>query len=316
MLIMRMACLCDNAQMRTMADDFRTPGVDWEDVRHFVALARGGTLTAAARALRVHHATIARRVAGLESALGRALFDRTAGRYALTPAGQASLERAVEMERAAATLAERATGVPSSRLVRLTSTRALLDGFLLPRLAPLVSRYPELELELLGDVRPLSLARYEADLALRMGAPRRGEIVGRRVGMIAYAFYASPGVAAASERGAPPRRIGFDEASRWLPEAAWLSETWPDDRPAYRANNFLSQQLAARAGLGLALLPRFMGDPDPALARVPQEALPAPRPVWLLRRASSARQPHVRAVADFLVALFERERALFARAGQ
>ncbi|BDG01439.1 LysR family transcriptional regulator [Anaeromyxobacter oryzae] len=298
--------------MRTTADDPRTAPLDWEDVRHFVALARGGTLSAAARALRVHHATIARRVAGLEAALGRALFDRAAGRYGLTAAGQAVLERAVEMERAAATLAERAAGAGSSGLVRLTSTRALLDGFLLPRLAPLVARHPELELELLGESRPLSLARHEVDLALRMGAPRRGELVGRRVATMAYAFYAAPVVVAAMETGTPPRRIGFDEASGWFPEAAWLAERWPEDRPAYRASSFLSQQLAARAGLGLALLPRFMGDPDPALVRVLQEPLPAARPIWLLRRASSGRDPHVRAVADFVIGLFERDRALLA----
>jgi DNA-binding transcriptional LysR family regulator len=290
--------------------------MDWEDVRHFLALARAGTLSGAARALRVHHATVGRRVAALEAALGRPLFDRAGGAFALTGTGQAALERAAEMDREAAALAERAAGVPSRGLVRVTATPSLLEAFLLPRLGPLVSRHPELELELLGETRRLSLARHEADLALRMGAPRRGELVGRRVATLAYGFYAAPAVAAAIRAGAPPRRIGFDEARGWIAEAAWLAEVWPDDRPAYRASSFPSQQLAARAGLGLALLPRFMGDPDPGLERVAQDPLPPPRPVWLLRRQGSGQDPHVRAVWDFVVALFAKDRALFAGASR
>lgn len=298
--------------MRTVTARFRTSSLDWEDVRHFVALARAGTLSAAARALEVHHATVARRVARLESTLGCALFLRREGAFRLTGAGHATLEGAAGMEHAAAGLVEGATGAPAKRVVRLTSTRSLLDGFLLSRLAPLVAEHPQLELDLIGDLRALSLTRHEADLALRLGAPRSGELVGRRVATVTYAFYAAPSVLAALAGGAPARRIGFDEASQWVPEAVWLADTWPEDRPVYRAGSFLSQQLAARAGLGVALLPRFMGDPDPALERLPDQPLPAPRPVWLLRRRASSDEPHVRAVFDFVVGLFDRERALFA----
>jgi DNA-binding transcriptional LysR family regulator len=297
--------------MRTSADRSRTPAPDWEDLRHFLALARAGTLSGAARALRVHHATVARRVAALEATLGQPLLERRAGAHALTAAGRDALERAAEMERAAAALSSAVTGAAERRLVRLTATPALLEGFLLPRLAPLVERHPGLELELLGTARPLSLARHEADLALRMGTPRRGELLGRRVATVAYRFYATPAVADAMARGTAARRIGFDEGAAGIPEAAWLAETWPDDRPAYRASTFPAQALAARAGLGVVLLPRFMGDPDPALVEVPIAPLPPPRPVWLLRRASARSDPHVREVADFLDALFRRERGLF-----
>src|SRR2546430_16627055 len=84
-----------------MPDKKRTGRLDWEDVRYFVALARHGSLSATARALRVNHATVARRVAGLESLLGRALFDRRADGYVLTAAGQAVLAQAGTMEEAA-----------------------------------------------------------------------------------------------------------------------------------------------------------------------------------------------------------------------
>lgn len=297
----------------TAAVKIRTGPVDWEDVRHFAALARHGSLSAAARALGVNHATVSRRVAALEERLGRRLFDRRGGGFSLTAAGAAALERAGEMERAAGGLgALDALDAATAGVVRLTSTPALLEGFLVARLGALQARHPRLELELIGDARSLSLSRHQADLALRLGAPRSAELVGRRVATVAYAFYAAPRVAGAFEGGAPVSRIGFDDGSAGIPEAAWLAESRPDEpRPMFRTNGFVPQQLAARAGLGIALLPRFLGDADPGLRAVPGEP-PPPRPLWLLRRASSARDPRVRAVAEFLVQLFAEHRGLFA----
>ncbi len=301
--------------MSTPAARMRTARLDWEDVRHFVALARRGSLSAAARELEVNHATVARRVAALEASLGCRLFERRSGAFALTDSGMAALSQAADMERAAAALdAVDDPGKSPAGVVRLTSTRVLLEGFVIPRLAPLRARYPRLELEFVGDVRPLSLARHEADLALRMGTPTHGELVRRRIASVAYGFYATPGIAAAVEAGSGAPRIGFDDASRDCPEAAWLARAYPHEPPSIRANGFVSQQLAARAGLGVALLPRFLGDADPGLRMVPAEP-PPPRAVWLLRRARSGRDPLVRAVADFAIELFATNHALFSGRG-
>lgn len=304
---------CDNARMITAAERSRTGPVDWDGLRHFVVLARRGTLSAAARELEVNHATVGRRVAALEASLGRRLFERRGGAFALTEAGHAVLRRAAEMERAAAALDVRSitSATQLAGVVRLTSTRVLLEGFVVPRLGPLRARFPRIELELVGDTRPLSLARHEADLALRMGSPQRGVIVGRRVATVAYAFYASPAVAAGVHDGATAPRIGFDDSSRACPEAAWLARNYPHEPPAVRANGFMAQQLAARAGMGVALLPRFLGDSDPGLRVVPADP-PPPRAVWLLFRPESRRDPLVRAVADYAVELFAANRELIA----
>src|SRR5215475_6200930 len=119
-----------------MADKKRTAGLDWEDIRYFVALARHGSLSATARALRVNHATVSRRVASLEAALRRPLFDRRADGYALTAAGKAVLDEAGMMEEGALSVLRRVDA--SSELngpVRLTVARAMADGFLIERLA-------------------------------------------------------------------------------------------------------------------------------------------------------------------------------------
>ncbi|ACL65047.1 transcriptional regulator, LysR family [Anaeromyxobacter dehalogenans 2CP-1] len=297
--------------MRTIADRHRTATLDWEDVRCFAALARTGSLSGAGRALGVNHATVARRVAALERALGRRLLERRPDGVRLTAAGAAALERARDMERAATSLAADRGAAEAAAVVRVTATRPVIDAFLLPRLARVQERLRGCELELIGESRALSLARHEADLAVRLGSPRGEDLVGRRIATFAYGLYAAPAVARAIAGGARPRWIGFDEGSAHLPEAVWLAEAHPEERPSFRTNGFGSQQLAARAGLGLALLPCYMGDPDPALRRV-EGPVPPPRPVWLLRRATSRGDPAIGAVAAALTRLFTGARALFA----
>ncbi|HLO78989.1 MAG TPA: LysR family transcriptional regulator, partial [Magnetospirillum sp.] len=166
--------------------------MDWEDVRHFLALARHGTLSATARALGVNHATVARRVAALESALGRVLFDRRADGYALTADGRAVADEAAPMEAAAlAALHRLDRGTGLSGVVRVTTTRALADCFLAPRLGALAQAHPGIEVELVTGSRAFSLARREADVALRLGAPRDSELRGRKLASAAASFFAT-----------------------------------------------------------------------------------------------------------------------------
>src|SRR3954453_213154 len=133
-----------------MPDKKRT-ALDWEDVRYFVALARCGTLSATARALRVNHATVARRVTSLETRLGRALFDRRADGYALTAEGKAVLDEARAMDTAALSVQSRLdAGTELSGTVRLTAGRVLTERFLIDRLLAFHERYPVIDLEVVG----------------------------------------------------------------------------------------------------------------------------------------------------------------------
>src|SRR5712671_7427007 len=176
----------------TMADKKRT-ALDWEDVRYFVALARYGTLSATARGLRVNHATVARRVTSLETLLGRPLFDRRANGYALTAEGKAVLDEARSMDEAALSVLRRLdAGTELSGLVRLSVGRVLAERFLIDRLRRFHERYPAIDLEVIGRSRVVSLARREADVALRYGSPKNSELVARRVARIGFGLYASP----------------------------------------------------------------------------------------------------------------------------
>jgi molybdate transport repressor ModE-like protein len=294
-----------------MADRFRTEP-DWEDVRFFAALARHGSLSAAARALGVNHATVARRVAGLERAVGVALIERRPGGYELTAAGRSALQSAGAMEAAARSLGRLDAGEPLAGLVRITSTPSLADVFLVPRLAAFCAAHPSLDVELIADLRTVSLPRHEADLALRLARPDDGELIARRLVSIEFGFYANAEWQARLAEGAMPAFVGFDEGNAHLPEAQWLARCVPDRRVVLRTNSQASQAKAAVAGYGLALLPHFLGRGEPRLGRVTlSEATTHRRELWLLARRDALATTPVRRAHDFLIELFRRERALF-----
>jgi DNA-binding transcriptional LysR family regulator len=296
----------------TMADKKRT-ALDWEDVRYFVALARYGTLSATARGLRVNHATVARRVTSLEALLGRPLFDRRADGYALTAEGKAVLDAARSMDEAALSVLHRLdAGTELSGLVRLSVGRVLAERFLIDRLRTFHERYPAIDLEVTGGSRVVSLARREADVALHYGSPKDSELVARRVARITFGFYASPDYRDKLKAGDAPAFIGFDEASDFIAEAAWLTRRVGERRFSFRTNSQTTQAAAARANYGVALLPRYVAADEQGLVQVSLgERLPE-RDVWLLIRRDLTRVPRVRAVADYLIDLFRRERKLLA----
>ena len=294
----------------TMADKKRT-ALDWENVRYFVALARYGTLSATARGLRVNHATVARRVTSLERMLGRPLFDRRADGYALTAEGKAVLDEARSMDEAALSVLRRLdVGTELNGMVRLSVGRVLAERFLIDRLRAFHERYPAIDLEVIGGSRVVSLARREADIALRYGSPKDSELVGRRVARIGFGLYASPAYRGKLDAGEAPAFISFDEENDFIAEAAWLARRFGDRRFSFRTTSQTTQAAAARAGYGVALLPRYVAADDQGLVPVLLgERLPE-RDVWLLIRRDLTKVPRVRAVADYLIDVFRRERRL------
>jgi DNA-binding transcriptional LysR family regulator len=293
-----------------MVDRFRT-AADWEDVRFFAALARHGSLSGAARALAVNHATVARRVAGLERSLGATLVERRPNGYLLTAAGREALTAAAAMEAAAQSLPQPGHIGHAAGLVRITATPSLADAFLIPRLAAFRTNYPGIDIELIIDRRVVSLARREADLALRLAKPDDGDIIARRMVALGFGFYANADWRAHIAAGADPVFVGFDEGSAHLPEAVWLARHFPDRRLVLRANSQTSQASAARAGHGIALLPHFLGRNDPALGRLFLAEAPPPREIWLLARRDPTPSLPIKLARDFLIELFRSERALF-----
>ena len=293
-----------------MADRKRTDA-DWEDVRVFFALGRHGSLSAAARTLGVNHATIARRIRALESSVGEKLVERRPNGYVLTPAGAQVMTAASDMDAAAQTIGRSYTADTPVGLVRVNAPPALAHGFLIARLAGLTMLYPGLDIDLATDVRAISLERHEADIAIRLNRPEDGDMIARRLVTFGYGFYGTAAACQRIEGGGDPVFIGFDEADRHVPEAAWLARQFPRSRVAFRTGNQFAQSIAALSGAGVALLPHYIGRAEQMLRPCLLETVPPTREAWLLIRRRDRNDLAIRTAADYLEKMFDSERALF-----
>lgn len=285
--------------------------MNWDDLRVLLALTRSGSLSATARELGVDHSTVARRIGALETDLRVKLFDRLARGYAPTTEGEEIAELARRVEDGVLAIERHAFGQAGeiAGLVRLSAPPAFASHFLAPRLMGLRRSMPKLVVELVGDIRAVSLTRREADLAIRLNRPEDEGLVTRRLGSIGYGLYATP---AYLDGHAPAdwAFIGYDESLGYVPQQRWLQDV-ADGRPfVFRANDLVSLLAAVRADGGIAAIPHFLGRPDPGLVRIPAPNAPEPREMWLLVHRDLRRSPRVRAVMDALIAITATERAL------
>jgi DNA-binding transcriptional LysR family regulator len=274
--------------------------VDWRDLHFLAALARLGSLSAAARELGVDHATVGRRVAALERDLSLRLVDRLPRRSPLTAEGAEIAALAGEMERSAQAIERRARGlaVSPSASVRVSAPPAVAARLIAPRVAEFLRAHPSVSLALIGASHNAALDRGEADVAVRLSRPTENDLLIRRIGVMRFALYATPQLAAA-----PPERwvfIGYDAALDHVPQQVWLRSILAGRPLAFQASDLFGQAEAARAGLGVVVLPRFMGDGDRALTRLPAGSAPPDRDIWLVTYPDLKRSPAIRAVMDFL----------------
>ncbi|MGV2863426.1 LysR family transcriptional regulator [Achromobacter sp. ESBL13] len=293
-----------------MADKKRTDP-DWQDIRVFLALGRYGSLSAAARALSTNHSTISRRLRSLEATLGETLVERRPEGYVLTPAGTHALAAASDMEAAVHTLGRGGSDGALRGLVRINAPPALSQGFLVGRLARLPLRHPGIDIDLATDLRSVSLERHVTDIAVRLGRPQDGDFIAKTLGHMAFGFYADAALCQRIAGGAEPVFVGFDEANAYLPEAAWLARRFPRARMIFRANNQVAQAVAAQSGVGVALLPHYIGRTTPGLQPCTLEAPPPPREIVLLTRRQDRKDAPIQTVVDYLMHVFSEDKALF-----
>lgn len=282
---------------------------DWNDLRLFLAVARAGTLSGAAREIGVNHSTVFRRIGAFEETLGVRLFDRLPNGYALTAAGEAMQTSALRVEAEIAALDRRVTGqdLRLSGVVRITTVDMLAQGLLPRHLLAFRRAYPGIEIELTLGNATLNLTRREADVALRVGNQPPESLVGRRVGRLAFAVYGAEADGATEPLAEKPW-IGFDAEHAPLVRA--FAGFLPGVRPAFRVNSVAAAIAAARAGIGLATLPCGIADLDPGLTRV------APLPesftldLWLLTHEDLRRTARIRAFLDFMAEALAQEAPL------
>lgn len=289
--------------------------IDWDDLRVYLAIFSSRSLRGAARALGLNHATVNRRLTALEAAFGSKLFDRSRQGFVPTQAGEDLLEMAEQVEDQVFRAQRDITGRDAnlSGAVRVSLPYAVMRGFLAGDLYRFSQLYPGIDLDLDLTDKFSDLARLEADVSIRMAHDVTDDVVGRRLIRYSKAIYAAPDLASTLDPESAASRDDFAWIGWHGAEGnnAWVRATpYPTMPVRHNLPRHALQLEAARAGLGLTMLPCFLGDTDPGLARVPG-AVPIPdRSIWLLLRTDLRRTARVRAFVDFIAPAILKQRSL------
>jgi DNA-binding transcriptional LysR family regulator len=279
---------------------------DWDDLRFFLALCEAGTLTGAARATGVEHTTVARRIDALEAALAARLFDRFPKGWSLTAAGTALVPHARKLEDDMHALLNVARGASEvAGVVRVSAPPALAACLLAPRLRAPLARLPGIEIDLRAEARTTDLMRRQADIALRFARPTAPGLVTKLLAHVDYALYAQADYAA-SRLPAQWEFLGYDDLQQDAPQQEWLDKLRGARRYSVRSNDLLTLLQAAVAGCGVGVFPRYAAAGAPGMV-VLDPPCPVRRKLWLVMHDDVRRAPHVRAVADEIIAMFEHE---------
>jgi len=278
--------------------------IDWDDVRYFLAVARGGSVRAAAERLGVNHSTVLRRIAQLEERLGAQMFGKLPSGYRLTEAGEEVLEFAEQMEASSNRLETRIFGRDQgvSGLLRVTLPPFLATHLLMPDLADFVRLHPDIEMEIVSSGDLANLTNREADVAIRIVSDRNAlplNLHGLKGPELFSGVYVSGDRLAAWRAGAPDpiRWIVID--NHGIPDWAHEGEIHTTGVP-FRTPDAEAQIVATQQGIGMTKLPCFVGDADPLLVRVPGTGLPMQGTLWLLTQGEARKTKRVRLFTEFI----------------
>lgn len=304
--------------------NFKNEIASWDDIRLFLAVARGGGLKGAADAIGISAATLGRHVLRLERAIGGDLFEKRQTGYRLTAMGDEFFEYARQFEDQAAALERWRQGRTGTRAIRIAAG-SWTAWFVTRHLAEIRESCPDVPVELVTGAGFVDLLRREANIGIRNRRPQQPGLAGRRMASVAFAIYGVPMYAKAAERfdawsdyGALPwvgpanveTRVGAGRT----PSAKWLQEN-VGAAFSFAATDVRLLLDAAVGGVGVCLLPCFVGDSTDGLVRLSAEVEALRHDQWLVSHEEDRHFPAVRRLLDALVAIFMADAPLFAGTG-
>lgn len=278
--------------------------MEWSDLRLFLAIAREGTLVAAARTLALTQPTMGRRLRALEEAVGHPLFQRTRAGLVLTDDGATLLGHAERMEEEALAIERRLAGQAQQLegTLRITSSDWFGAHVLAPVLADFSVLHPRVAIELLTDARFLDLSRREADVAFRIRPFDDADVVSRKLLRMRYGVYLRRGLARpVVGDGAGSALIALDAAFAGTPDDSWLQAMLPRAHVTFRSNSRDVQARMCALGLGVAVLPIPLGDRTDGIERIDLGAEPPGRDTWIGYHRDLRRLARLRALLDLVI---------------
>lgn len=289
--------------------DWRSVTFDWNRARAFLVTAEEGSLSAAARALKMTQPTLGRQVAALEQELGVALFERGGRGLELTPSGLDLLEHVRVMGNAASRLSLIASGQSTSieGNICISATEVMAAFVLPPIVKKLRGTEPGIDVELVASNSTSDLKRREADIAIRAFRPTQPDLFARKVGVVEAHLYATVGYLdrlgnpTSPDELANAEFIGFDRTDRLINALNEIGFKLTRRNFPLITENHLVQWELVKHGVGIGIMPAEIGDAEPLVQRALPGCQPLTGEIWLVAHRELKTSRRVRMVFDFLV---------------
>ncbi len=282
--------------------------INWDNLRYVLMVANKGSIAAAARELEVNRTTVLRRINKFQENLNCRIFDRGDAGYVLTPEAEKMIHAAREVENTLFDMQRQIAGheLKLEGELRVTTTDSFMLSVLGPHLATFQQKHPHIVVDVLVTNSLLDLTRRDADVAIRPTSDPEAGLVGRRLCDVEFGAYAVPEILPAADRDSmlDGRWIGFADSLQSTPIGSWLEATVKQQNICLRCDSFVAIRSAAEAGIGLALMPRFLGDDSRELVRLPLPVDELTTGLWILTHPDLVRSARVNAfVQHFTAAL-------------
>jgi len=287
--------------------------MDWDDIRHFLEVVRAGSINQAALRLGVNQTTVSRRIKALENHLGKKLFDRSGHGWVITPVGEQLVIRAESMAEDAHSIERQAMADSQelSGLLRITVADVCTQHLVMPTLQLFSQQYPEVDIEIIATSVELNLAAREADVALRATDTPPSNLVGKKIGQLAYGIYGSHDIL---------KQIQADPVNKNIPcitwigdghsRPDWIEKNFPNSKRIYRTSELGLMLQMVKQGMGIAQMPCVFCNSEPLLFNIPSHYVEPGWGLWVLSHVDLRTTARVRIFRDFLVTELEKQKEL------
>lgn len=276
--------------------------VNWDNLRYVLMVAEKGSIAAAARELNVNRTTVLRRINAFQDNLNCRIFERSDSGYILTPEAEKMIDAAREVENTLFNMQRQIAG-RELRLegeLRVTTTDTLIVSLIGPHLASFHRKHPHIVVNVVMTNNILDLSRRDADVAIRPTKSPEGNLVGRRLADILFGVYASADYLSScnADNLSDHSWIGFETELQSTQPGIWLDANIPVEKICLRGDSFIALKVASENGMGLSLLPHYLGDSSESLQKFPIAIDELNTGLWLITHPDLIRSAKVHAFMD------------------